>query len=283
MSNFQKHKARWNDFGEDWLCLRCGEMGSNHPGELPKDSQCAIEETEEEFLSSYDLSKYPSVGLTVDLAVFTIRNGTLSILLVERGGHPFKNKWALPGGFANVDETLEESVARELREETSLRLDAKYVEQIKTYGTPQRDPRGYIASVAYVALVPNANSVAAGSDASDARFFSVDDALETDLAFDHSQILRDGLERVRAKLEYAPIAHHFLDDDMFTMSDLRRIYETVWGVELTPSNFRRKILSVPNLVVSTRTQVETDGPNAAELYQAGSASIISPPLTRPYV
>jgi len=237
-------------------------------------------QTEEEFLSKYNLKDYPSVGVTVDLSVFTIRDGELSILLIERGGHPEKGKWALPGGFVETTEDLFTAASRELEEEVGLTLDESYLEQLQTYGNPNRDKRGYIVSVAYVALVPHISGVTAGSDANNAHFFNVDEVLSDDfeLAFDHRQIITDGLERVRAKIEYAPIAHHFLTDDVFTMSELRKVYETVWGVDLTPSNFRRKVQSVKGFVETVKASAKSNRQPA--LYKAGDAEVIYPPLQR---
>lgn len=241
------------------------------------------ETTEEEFLKNYDMSKYPSIAGTVDLAIFTIRNNQLSILLVKRGGHPHKGKWALPGGFVDVKESLDKAASRELLEETNLTVTEGYLEQLKTYGSPSRDPRGYVISTAYVALVPHASAPQAGDDADEARFFAVEDVLKDfELAFDHENIIKDGLERVRAKIEYAPIAHHFLDDQTFTISELRKVYEIVWGETITPSNFRRKIQSVPDLLIPVKDKRSSkiDGGRESQLFTAGKAKEIFPPLRR---
>lgn len=243
------------------------------------------EVTEEEFLKNYDMSKYPTVAVTVDLSIFTIRNNKLSILLVSRKGHPFKNHWALPGGFVDTSETLDEAAERELKEETNIVIEKGYLEQLKTYGSPDRDPRGFVVSTAYVALAPKVERPQAGDDALDAHFFSVDDVLskDFDLAFDHDVIIRDGLERIRSKMEYSPIAHHFLDDDNFTMSELRRVYEIVWGSEIVPSNFRRKLQSVNGLLepVGEKRTSDFDGGRASDLYRAGDSTEIYPPLKQP--
>ena len=240
--------------------------------------------TEEEFLKNYDMSKYPSIAGTVDLTIFTIRNNQLSVLLVERKGHPFKGQWALPGGFVDVTESLDKAAVRELKEETDLTVDDGYLEQLKTYGSPDRDPRGYVISTAYVALIHHADSPTAGDDAADARFFAVEDVLDKDfeIAFDHRTIIQDGLERVRAKIEYAPVAHKFLDDETFTISELRKVYEIVWGTEITPSNFRRKVLSVPDFLetVDEKRSSQIEGGRQSQLFKAGKADNIFPPLKR---
>ena len=239
-------------------------------------------ETEAEFLGNYNLKNYPAVGVTVDLAIFTIRNSKLQVLLIERGDHPAKGKWALPGGFVNTTESIEDGARRELMEETGLSVGEGYLEQLRTYGNPDRDPRGYIVSIAYVALIPKVGKIQAGDDAAAARFYPVDDVLsgEFDLAFDHEQIITDGLERVRAKIEYAPIAHLFLEDEEFTLTELRNVYEIVWGVQLVPSNFRRKVQSVPGFLqpVDKRRTSAIEGGRQSDLYRAGNAEIIYPPL-----
>ena len=245
--------------------------------------------SEEEFLASYDLKDYPGVGVTVDLLVFTIRDGRLSLLLIKRGGHPEKGKWGLPGGFVNTTESLDDAASRELSEETGLELHS-HLEQLRTYGYPGRDKRGFIVSVAYVALVPNAEDPTAGDDANDARFFDVEDILDGDeseegfdLAFDHRDIIVDGLERVRAKIEYSPIAHKFLSSQTFTIPELRRIYEIIWGQTLNPSNFRRKMLSVPNLLESVEQNRTGGMGRPSHLYRAGEATDIFPPLQRDHL
>lgn len=241
-------------------------------------------DAEEEFLKHYDLKKYPAQAVTVDLAIFTIRNDRLAILLIQRGDHPEKGKWALPGGFVNVHESVEEAAARELKEEATLALDKSYLEQLKTYANPGRDPRGYIVSVAYVALIPKADNPVAGDDTNEARFFAVEDVLsDFDLAFDHREIIKDGLARVRAKLEYTPLAPKFLDDAQFTISELRRVYEIVWGVELNPSNFRRKVQSVKGFLepVEGKRASQVEGGRASDLYCASDVTTIYPPLRQP--
>lgn len=240
---------------------------------------------EKEFLDNYDMSKFPNVALTVDITLFTVKDGKLSVLLVKRGGHPFKNKWALPGGFVNVDESLDEAVLRELKEETTININPSYIEQLKTYAYPDRDPRGYIASVAYVALTPVTESPVGKDDAIEAMFFPVEKVLklDKDLAFDHLQIIKDGLERVRAKIEYAPIAPSFLKDQMFTMSELREVYEIIWGEELIPSNFRRKVLSIPNFLIETGDYRVSNiyGGRKSELFRLGEVEEFYPPFKRP--
>lgn len=239
---------------------------------------------EEEFLKNYDMSKYPNIAVTADLAVFTIKNSKLSLLLVKRGGHPEKGKWALPGGFVNIDESIDDAASRELYEETNVTVDNGYLEQLCTIGNPYRDKRGYVVSVSYVALIPRINKFFASDDAEEVHFFSADDVLSDsfDLAFDHKNIVRKGLERIRSKIEYSPIAIKFLEDDVFTLSELRNIYEIVWGVKILSSNFRRKMLSVPNLLIPLHEKKVSDieGGRSSDLYQYDNAQEIYPPFTR---
>lgn len=247
--------------------------------------------TEEEFLASYNPKNYAPVSYTADLAIFTIRNGELSLLMIKRGGHPFKDCWALPGGFVNADESSEKAAIRELKEETGIDVEGIHLEQLKTYSEPGRDPRMRVVSTAYLALIPNAGIPVAGDDAAEAHFFSVNDLLnpaegeEIKLAFDHEQIILDGLQRCRDKIEWAPIAPTFLDETGgFTIADLRRVYETVWGVKkMHEANFRRKVLSVNGFLVPLGAKGESQfhGGRSADLYKLGDATMLFPPILRP--
>jgi 8-oxo-dGTP diphosphatase len=237
-------------------------------------------QSEANFLAGYEPGAYPSMAVTVDVVALTIRNGSLCVLLIERAAHPFAGHRALPGGFVR-QETLDAAALRELGEETSLRPDDVHLEQLKTYGDPGRDPRMRVFSVAYLAFAPSLPDPSAGSDAAGAYWVPVDQA--TDLAFDHDQILADGLDRARAKLEYTPLATAFAGAE-FTISELRQIYAAVWGEDLHAGNFHRKVLSVPGFVESTgRTTTrggERGGPKP-KLYRAGDAKLLHPALLRP--
>jgi len=204
------------------------------------------EYSEEEFLKHYDSSRWPSFGVTVDLSIFTIRDGKLQVLLIERGNHPEKGKWALPGGFVNPDESLDRAARRELQEETGVDLEATgYLEQVKSYGYPGRDPRGSVVSTLYAALIPEdyLPEPEAADDAAKARFVPVEEAQGDGfvLAFDHDQLLKDALLRVRSKIEYSPMVFDFLKMEPFTIEELREVYEIVWGMRILPSDFRRRI------------------------------------------
>jgi 8-oxo-dGTP diphosphatase len=224
----------------------------------------------------------PSAAVTVDIAVLTIRNGRLSVLLVRRGTEPFEGSWALPGGFVTDDEDLDAAALRELCEETGIE-GRGHLEQLRSYGKPDRDPRLRVVSVAYLAMMPEVPTPAAGSDAADARFWAVDDVLSGDdapaLAFDHTTIVTDAVERARSKLEYTSLATSFLDEP-FTLGDLRHVYEAVWGVELSPPRFRRQVLSTQGFVTATEPSRDEA---AGELYRRGAAGVLHPAFLRTLV
>jgi 8-oxo-dGTP diphosphatase len=225
-------------------------------------------------------SEYPFVYLTVDIVVLTIRDDALQTLVVRRGEEPFKGRWALPGGFVGENEDLETAALRELREETAVSPGAVRLEQLKTYGAPRRDPRHRVVSVAWLAVLPEAPLPTAGTDAAEAEWSSVEPLLRRNrLAFDHSQILADGVERARAKLEYSNLALAFVGRE-FTIADLRRVYETVWDKELDAGNFHRKVTGAAGLVEATGRQRSHERGRPAELYVAGRAQSVHPPLTR---
>jgi 8-oxo-dGTP diphosphatase len=222
-----------------------------------------------------------SVAVTVDLVVLTIRHDALAALLVKRGISPFKGRWALPGGFVLPSEDLGEAAARELAEETGLQDLPVHLEQLASYGAPRRDPRMRVVSVAYLAVGPDLPDPVAGSDAAAARWAPVAELLGSEqvLAFDHAAILRDGVERARAKLEYTPLATAFCPEP-FTVTDLRHVYEAVWGAELDPRNFHRKVTSLDGFLVDTGEAQRQARGRPAQLYLPGPAALLTPPMLR---
>lgn len=195
-------------------------------------------------------SDYPVFAVTVDIAIFTIHHDELCALMVRRGQDPHVGALALPGGFVGPAEDLLDAARRELEEETG--LGDVVLEQLATYGAPGRDPRGRVVSVAHVAVLAEAVEARAGSDAAEALWVPVVQLLESRrrVAFDHRSILADAVERVRAKLEYTTLATAFVGEE-FTLSELRRVYEVVWGADFDAGNFQRKMRRTEDFVVET--------------------------------
>jgi 8-oxo-dGTP diphosphatase len=218
--------------------------------------------------------------LTVDLVVLSIRSGELHVLLVRRSGEPYAGRWALPGGFVEPAEDLADAALRELGEEAAIGLLRPHVEQLATYGKPGRDPRGRVVTVAYLALIPDPGDPTAGSDAADAEWKPVSSISRwRTLAFDHGRILRDGLERARAKLEYTSLAAALIPEP-FTVNELREVYAAVWGAEPDPRNFHRKVTSAEGFVVETDETTTRGGGRPARLYRRGPAQHLHPPMLR---
>lgn len=233
---------------------------------------------------------FPRSEHTVDVALFTIRAGQLCLLLVCRGEHPDKGKWALPGGFVRLGgggygqgEDLEQAAHRELAEETGLEVFPGYLEQLKTYGNPWRDRRGRVFSTAFVGMMPDLPTPRGGGDSTESHFFVVGDLESADgppLAFDHAEIVGDAVERVRGKIEYdGRLAASFLAQP-FTIPELRRVYEAVWGGPVHRGDFRRKVLGVEGFLVATgERETRTGGPPAV-LYRQGPVTRFQPPMMR---
>ena len=207
------------------------------------------------------LEDYPRPSVTADVIIFTLRDGDLQVLLIRRKNPPFQGVWAIPGGFAGMDESLEQAALRELEEETGVR--DVYLEQLYTFGDPGRDPRGRVITVAYFALVPTtAIDPRAGTDATEARWWSVYHL--PPLAFDHADILAYALRRLRYKLEYTAVGFELLPEP-FTLSELQATYEVVLGEALDKRNFRRKILSAG--IIEETGEFRTGEGRPAKLYR----------------
>lgn len=206
--------------------------------------------------------EFPRAALTVDCVVFGLDEEDLQVLLIQRDLPPFEGRWALPGGFLRLDETLDECARRELSEETG--IENVYLEQLYTIGELDRDPRERVVTVAYYALVKlSDHRVEAATDARNAAWFSVEDV--PPLAFDHEEILNMAHERLRGKVRYQPIGFELLPKK-FTLRQLQHLYEVVLDRQLDKRNFRKKILSMDILV--ELDEVETDvAHRAARLYQ----------------
>jgi 8-oxo-dGTP diphosphatase len=242
----------------------------------------------------YDPSDFPPFAVTVDLVVLTVRRHALCALTVRRGEEPFQGQWALPGGFVRADEDLASAAARELAEETGLRVNGDsrtgvHLEQLATYGDPDRDPRMRVVSVAHLVLAPDLPAPTPGGDAGGAEWKPVSRLLggpgqspAERLAFDHTTILTDGVERARSKIEYSSLAAAFCPPE-FTVGELRRVYEAVWGVSLDPRNFHRKVTGTPGFLVPVGGTTTRQGGRPAQLFRAGGATILNPPMLRPEV
>jgi 8-oxo-dGTP diphosphatase len=219
--------------------------------------------------------------LAVDLVILTVRERAFQVLLIERGNPPFAGQLALPGGFLRPGESIADAAARELLEETALDAATLHLEQVGAYGAPDRDPSGRVVSVPYLAIAPNLPTPVAGSDATEAQWRPVDPVLASPgkLAFDHDQILKDAVEQARAHLEYTTLATRFCADT-FTISELREVYELVWGMRLDPRNFNRKVTNAQGFLLPTDAKRTPETGRPATLYRRGTAETLHPAMLR---
>ena len=206
--------------------------------------------------------EFPRPALTVDCVVFGLDESDLKVMLVERGEAPFRGRWALPGGFVRIDESVDDAARRELREETGIR--DVFLEQLYTFGDPGRDPRGPTVSVAYYALVNlSGHAIRATTDAANAAWFAATDLPR--LAFDHDRILRVALDRLKSKVRYEPIGFELLPAK-FTLSQLQGMYEKILERPLDKRNFRKKIESMDILIDTGELQQDV-AHRAARLFR----------------
>lgn len=204
------------------------------------------------------------IKVSIDAVVFgyTATEG-LSILLIKRDVEPFKNSWALPGGLVLNEESIEDAVERELKEETGVRIN--YLEQLYTFGTPKRDPRNRVISVAYYGLVrPDGFKLKASTDANDAKWFNINDLPE--LAFDHIDIITLAIKRLKSKVTYEPIGVELLDK-RFPFSDLEKLYSTLLGRPVDRRNFKKKILKFGFLEETNEKQSLSGAGRPGNLFQ----------------
>lgn len=206
--------------------------------------------------------KYPMHALTVDCVVFGLDEDELKVMLIQRGEKPFKDQWALPGGFVKPKESVDDAARRELEEETG--IHKVYLEQLYTFGAVDRDPRERVVTVAYYALVNlSGHVIRATTDAADAAWFGVHDC--PPLAFDHDKVLAMAYQRLQGKVRYQPIGFELLPVK-FTLTQLQRMYEIILEKELDKRNFRKKILAMDLLIDCN--EIEQDvAHRAARLYR----------------
>jgi 8-oxo-dGTP diphosphatase len=206
--------------------------------------------------------RYPRPALTVDCVVFGLDDKDLKVLLIQRARKPFRGRWALPGGFVGVEEPLDEAARRELQEETGLRN--VYLEQLYTFGEPDRDPRERVVTVTYYALVNlRDHQVRAATDAREAAWFAAPDVPA--LAFDHEKIIEAAIARLKERVRNQPIGFELLPPK-FTLTQLQRLYEKVLGRPLDKRNFRKKIQSMDFLEALDEIQRDVSH-RAARLYR----------------
>jgi len=220
----------------------------------------------------------PHSLVAADVAILTIREGALSVLLIKRANPPYQGRLALPGGFVELDETVERAAARELFEETGIPRSASRLSRIGVYSEPDRDPRRRVISVAFAALVPNPGADRAGGDAASTQWLPADRALKEPLAFDHRRILEDAVAHARRQLEYTTDATAFCKPE-FTIAELRRVYEIVWETTLDPGNFHRKVTRIEDFLQPTGETTTRDGGRPAALYTAGGLKRLPLPLS----
>jgi len=212
---------------------------------------------------------YPHPAVTTDIVIFTIREAQLKLLLIKRKGEPFKGKWALPGGFLQLEESLEESARRELAEETG--LSGVYLEQLYTFGHPQRDPRERVITIAYYALIPSERiQLRAATDAEAIGWFAMDEVPA--LAFDHPKIVNVAHHRLVAKLDYSTIAFQFMPGE-FTLAELQGVYEMILQEEVDKRNFRKWVLAMEK--IEETGDVRRDGAHRpARLYRVKNPGMV---------
>ncbi len=227
-------------------------------------------------------ARVSTCAVAVDVALLTIRDGHLMLLLVRPQGTDLADRWALPGRRVRDDESLDDTAHRALRELAGVRAPEAHLEQLRTYGEVARDPGGRVVSVAYLALTPTTDDP---PDLSTAALFPVADLggpARPRLAYDHDRIVPDALERARSKLEYTALATAFVAEP-FTLGELRGVYEAVWGVPLDAANFRRKVVSTRDFVVPVAglRQPGPGGGRPAQCYRRGTAERLHPAMLRP--
>ena len=214
--------------------------------------------------------RHPHPAISVDIVVFTLRNESLQVLLVERGVEPHKGRWALPGGFLRIDEDLENAAERELKEETG--IEGFFLEQIGAFGAPDRDPRERVVTVAYWAIISRQSlELAAGTDARKAEWVNANEL--PSLAFDHEEIITVAENALKDRLRNSSIALQFLPTE-FTLTDLQRVHEQILGEPVDKRNFR-KWIQESGLLRSTGRKEKGAKHRPAELFTAANPAEVA--------
>jgi 8-oxo-dGTP diphosphatase len=231
--------------------------------------------------------EYPRPSVTVDTVLFTIRAGELAVLMIRRGGPPFKGHWALPGGFVEENESLERAASRELQEETSIVQTA--LEQLGAFGDPGRDPRGHTVSVAFYAFLVAPTRPIAADDAADAQWVPLSTLARARVAFDHPRIIALAIDRLREQLvmqaqdgglRTTGTARFEIVPPRFTLSELQHVHEAVLGKRIDKRNFRSKLIS-QGLVEPVASAHRTGRHRPAQLYRWKQAEAPVPPPAKP--
>lgn len=235
----------------------------------------SLEQSESEFLQAYNIHDYDIPLVSVDIAIFTLHEGRLKLLLVERNEHPFKGDWSLPGGFIDIanDRDLEESARRKLKEKTG--VTTPYLEQVGSEGNAVRDPRGWSVTVLYMALIPHAPTADFVDTVSDARWWPIDKVQHTRLAFDHEKLIAMARDRLKKKTAYTVLPMHVLQPP-FSLSQLQSAFELLMDKPLEKKSFRRRILNAGLLEKAGESMPESGRGRPMALYspRAGSEAYL---------
>lgn len=219
---------------------------------------------EKEFLKNYSVHDYDVPLCTVDMAIFSLIEGELCILLVHRDEHPHKNRWALPGGFIDLkkDKSTEAAAHRKLKEKTN--LSSAYLEQVETIGAPKRDPRGWSLTVLYYALV-DINRVTLSKPDKESIWLPISKLAEEKLAFDHNSLVHKGVDRLRSKATYTALPIELMPRE-FTLTELQTVFELILGRKLQAKAFRNRVLTAEMVEETGKSKIS--GKRPAKLYRS---------------
>jgi len=222
--------------------------------------------TEKQFLKNYNIHDFDVPLVTVDMAIFTVKEGKLQVLVVKRAQHPGKGKWALPGGFVDMtlDKTLNDTAYRKLKEKTG--VDSSYLEQVESFGGVNRDPRGWSVTVAYLALISSDDIVLSKDESSeDVTWVPIEDMGEkVTLAFDHDAVLNACHGRLKGKVQYTSLPVNLLPAD-FTLTELQKTFEIILDKSVEKKSFRRRILDAD--ILEETGEMKTGSNRPAKLYR----------------